>query len=252
MRKSLAATAILMALATAPARGADDKDMQVLLDKAIKAHGGAANLNKYLASTMKVKGKLSVRGQALDYTGDFSVQMPDRMREEITVEVMGKKYPVIQVLNKDKGWSNTDGKTTAMNKMMLKEAREEMHSGWVTQQLTPLKGKDYKLSPLGEIKVGGREAAGMRVSHKGYRDVSLYFDKKNYRLLKVEARAKDLMGGGDKEEKVETFYEDYKPVQGMPVPHRLVMKRDGKDFLTGEVIEVKLLEKLGDEVFAKP
>jgi hypothetical protein len=249
MRKNLGTLAILAALVVVPALRAEDTTKE-LLDKAIKAHGGADLLNKYKAATVKTKGKLFLMGKALDVTGELSSELPDRMRQEITIEVMGQKFPSIQVLNKDKGWVSAAGKTIDMPKELLEEAREEMH-GFEVSQLTPLKKKEYKLTPLSESKVGGRPVLGLRVSRKGYRDISLYFDKTTHLVVKMETRAKDLMGGG-KEVTSETYFEDYKPVKGLQQPHRIVQKRDGKDYLTGEVTDLKLFEKLDDKVFAKP
>lgn len=258
MRKTLwGALAVLVWAAAGPALRADeapkdrDKELAKLLDRAIKAHGGADILNKFPATTMKMKGKVHVMNQTFDFTGDFAVQMPDRIRHEINVDVMGMQFKQIQVLDKNKGWIAAAGQTREMNKEELEEAREEMHAGWVAGQLTPLLGKEYKLSSLGESKIGKRDAAGILVARKGYRDVNMYFDKKSGLLLKTESRVKDLMGGGQ-EVTQETFYDDYKDLQGVQVAHTLTMKRDGKDFLSGELTEVQAHEKLGDEHFAKP
>jgi hypothetical protein len=173
------------------------------------------------------------------------------MRNEIDLELMGQKIKQITVLNKDKGWISALGMTVDMTKEILDEAREEMHAGFLTSQLTPLKKKEYKLSPLGEIKVNNRPAVGMLVQREGYRDLNLYFDKKDGLLVKVEGRAKDLMQGG-KEVSSEILYSDYKDLQGLKVAHKVVMKRDGKDFLVGEASDYKMIEKLNDDVFDKP
>jgi len=253
MRRLLSGgVAVLVVLAVAPTGRADDKDVRALLDEAIKAHGGAKKLEKYRAATMELKGKVTVMNQKVDFTGESSMQLPDRTRSELSVEIMGMTLKVIEVLNKDKGWISVDGKTMALTKEIMAEAREQMHAGTVAGQLTPLKNQEYKLSPLGEAKVGGRDAVGIRVERKGYRDLSLFFDKKSHLLVKSERRAKDLAGGDDKEFTEETFYKDYKKVDGVQVPHRVVQKRDGKDYLEAEVSGVKIVEKLDDNTFAKP
>ena len=252
MRKLLGGTlAALVVLGSAAGVRADDKEVRALLDKAIKAHGGAEKLDKYQAATLKLKGKITIMGMDLDFTGDVAEQLPDKIRSEITLDIQGKQVKVVEVLNKGKGWYSADGKTMDMTKEMLAEAREQMNAGGVAQQLTPLKGKEFTLAPLGESKVGGAAAVGIRASRKGYRDVSLYFDKKSGLLLKTERRAKDVMQG-DAEFTEETFYYDYKEVSGVQVPYRVTQKRDGKDFLSAKVSEAKVEEKLDDSHFAKP
>jgi len=107
------------------------------------------------------------------------------------------------------------------------------------------------LTPLGESKVGDSDVIGIRVSSKGHRDVSLYFDKKTSLVLKSEFNVKDLMAG-DKEIMQEVVYSDYKEAQGMKYPGKMIIKRDGMDFVNGEVTEWVPSEKLEDGVFAKP
>lgn len=253
MRKLLASTLpILVGLMIVPgARADDDKEMQALLDKVIAAHGGAMNLDKNPAMSMKLKGKVNVMNLSIDFTGEWSAQMPDKLRTELDIEVMGNKIKIITVVNKDKGWISAANMTMEMDKDMVKEAREEMHSGFTAGKFTPLKGKDYKLSSLGEAMVDGKPAIGIRVSHKSFRDINMFFDKKSHLLVKSESRSKDFNQGGQEVTK-EVLYGDYKAVQGVQTPHKVAIKQDGKDFLTAEVTEVQLLDKLGDDLFGKP
>lgn len=254
MRRFLLASCVLALWAAAVPARADDADdakaVKELIAKAIKAHGGKDVLTKYKASENKMKGTVHVMGMAIDFTGEVAYQAPNRMRIEIDAEVGGMTFKTIQVLAGDKGWISTNGKVSKMTKDMLAEGKEQFHSGAVTR-LVVLEQKGYTLSPLGEAKVNGREAVGVRVAHKGYRDVSLYFDKKTHMLVKSETRGKDLMAGGE-EYTGETFYSDYKKVDGVQVAHKVVVKRDGKKYVEGEITESKVAEKLDDSVFAKP
>jgi hypothetical protein len=251
MLRRLGGAAVLAALVLATAARADDKEMKALLDRAIKAHGGAEKLDKYLASTMTIKGKVNIAGQDVDFEGQWSVQLPDRLRYEIEGEFMNQKFKTIVVVTKDKGWISAQGTTIEMEKEVLDESREDMHSGHIAGQLTPLTKKGYKLSPLGEIKVNGRPAVGMLVQREGFRDFNLYFDKKDGLLVRAESRAKDFQQGG-KDVSRQVTYSDYKDYEGLKVASRMVMKQDDKDFLTGEISNVKVLEKLNDDVFVKP
>jgi outer membrane lipoprotein-sorting protein len=247
-----AAVVATLALAgPGPLRADDDADMKALIAKAIKAHGGADNLAKYKAGTLKTKGKFHGMGAAVDYTGTINFQSPDRLRVEIEAEVMGQNFKFVQVINGDKGWIVLLDKVTPMSKEMIAEAHEQMSASAVTR-LLPLTGKDYNLSPLGEVKVGDRPAVGVRVEHKKHRDVSLYFDKETSLLLKSETRGKDLQRGDDAEFAGETLYGDYKKVDGVQVAHKQTVKRDGKLYVESETTEAQLAEKLEDGVFAKP
>jgi outer membrane lipoprotein-sorting protein len=242
----------LLAVAGAPCSRADEAaDMKALLDKALKAHGGTENLTKYKAATVKIKGVFHGLDQPIDYTGALAHQAPDQFRVEIQGEVGGFAFKRIQVVNGDKGWIQLMDKTDEMTKEQMAEAKEGMHAQAVVQ-LAALTGKEYKLSTLGEAKVGDRTAVGVRVEYKGRRDVNLYFDKENGLLLKSETRIKDVEGGGDKEYTHETYYSDYKKVEGMQIPFKQKINRDGKLFVESEVTEVKPAEKVDDGLFGKP
>jgi outer membrane lipoprotein-sorting protein len=233
-------------------RADDAADMKALVDKAIKAHGGADKINKYKGTTLKMKGKVHAMGAAFEYTGEVLSQAPDKFKLTIDTEIMGQKFQQVQVLNGDKGWvfNSIQNQTTELDKDMMAEAREELYAGAV-ETLVPLTGKEYKLSPLGEVKVGDRTTTGVRVSQEGHRDINLFFDKEKHQLLKVERTVKDFMAGGQ-EVRQETIYSDYKDVEGVATAHKFDVKRDGKDFVDGELTEVKLHEKLDDSLFTKP
>lgn len=229
---------------------ADDAKLQEVVDRAIKAHGGLDNLKKFKASATKQKGKVRVMGQAFDYTSEASLQLPDRFRLEVKTNAGGQEFTFIQVINGNKGWMKLADNSQELDKDMLDEAKEQLNAANITQ-LVCLKDKEYKLSTLGEVKVGDRPAIGIRVERKGYRDVSLFFDKEKSLLRKMETRGKDPMQGGQ-EYTSTTLYDDYKKVEGMMVAYKTTVERDGKPFVDGEVTEVTVSEKLDDSVFEKP
>jgi hypothetical protein len=118
--------------------------------------------------------------------------------------------------------------------------------------LTPLKKEGFKLAPLPEAKVEGRAAVGVRVSRKGHRDVSLYFDKESHLLLKSAMTVKSVEDGSNKELKQEILYGDYKDFGGARWPTRVHIKQNGKSFLEMNFTEVRAMAKIDPKVFAEP
>src|SRR5262249_23048421 len=108
----------------------------------------------------------------------------------------------------------------------------------------------FKLSTIGESKIEKRTALGVKVTRKDHRDIDLYFDKETGLLLKSETRVKD--DGSGQEVAQESFYDDYKEVQGTKQAMKFTGKRDGKVFVEAEATEIELAEKLDASVFAKP
>lgn len=238
---ALALAFILGSVSLAPAQDAD-KALAVV-DKAIKALGGEANLAKFKAQTWKEKGTYFGMGEGLPYTGVYAMQFPDKFKMEIEGVFM-------IVLDGDKGWIKANGEVKEMTKEQLAEQQESQYAGWVTS-LAPLKGKGYQLALIDDMKVEGKPAAGVKVTHKGHRDVKLFFDKKTGLLVKSEyiVKAEELKG---KEVLQEVYYSSYKEVAGAKIPSKIVIKRDGKRFVEAENMDVKPVKKLPAGTFAKP
>jgi len=250
MRRLLSVACAAAVLILAPAARADDKDARAIIEKAIKANGGADKIDKVKAVVVKGKGTVHVMAMDLDFTSVNSSQDADKMRVEVDVTVMGMDFKTVQIFNKDKAWSGVNGTFTELPKEAVEEFQEKMHGSRVGRLTPLLKDKEFKLSALGESKVGGKEAVGVRVEYKGKRDINVYFDKKTSLMLKTETREKDLQSG--MEVNSETFMEEYKDKDGLPVPHKITVKRDDKPFVELEVTDYKAEDKLDDSLFAKP
>lgn len=234
----------------APVRSAEEAGAKAIIAKAIEAHGGADNIKKHKTSVVKTKGKFYGMGEGIDYTGTTSIQMPDRNRMEVEMDANGMKLTFIRVYDGAKGWQSFNGMATDLGKEMIAEGQEQQYSQSV-ERLIPLTEKEYKLSSLGESKVGDRPTVGVKVEREGHRPIKLYFDKEKNLLLKSETNGKDPMNG-DKEYKATKLFDNYKKVEGLMVAHKVTLKHDDKDFVKSEVTEVKLPEKLDDALFAKP
>ena len=225
---------------------ADDCD--AIIAKAVKAYGGVANLTKHAASKSKNKGTLYI-GVDLPFTQDISIQHPNKFREEMELEANGQKVAVITAFDGEKGWLSVNGKVQELNDKILAELKEAAHLLRLGR-LVFLKDKSCTLTPLGEAKVNDKPAVGIRVSTKGYRDVSLYFDKETGLFAKMERRVVDPMSGQELTE--ERVILEHKTNDGIPTPKRVAVFRDGKKFMDAEVLEIKHLDKLDDSIFTKP
>src|SRR5262249_51469496 len=132
----------------------------------------------------------------------------------------------------------------------LKEAILDVRHVLEIGQLVVLQGKKYELNLIGDDKVEGKKVVGIRVSAKNQKDVNLFFDKETGLLAKIEYRTVDPTNGNEVgEERIVTEY--MKDKNGVPVPKKVLVKRDGKLLMDAEVVEFEQLEKLDDSVFEK-
>ncbi len=246
MRKFLFhSLAVCLAVALASRTLAQDEP-QAIIDKALKAHGGKEKLTKFKATQVKGKGTLSVAGSDIEFTAEGYAQYPNQVKNVLKFEFMGQKVSQTTIVNGDKIVINQNGKDVPITDKIRDETKEQFYAERVSS-LLPLADKGYEFAPLGEIKVDGRPALGVKVKSKGHKDVNLFFDKDNGLLVRSESRVFDFTKMKEVDE--EKTLRNYKDYEGMKHPTKVVVNHDGDKFMEVEVTELKILEKLDDSNF---
>lgn len=253
MRKFCCAVGLVgLLLAAVPGvQSGSPAEPRALIDRALQALGGEANLSKQKAATLKGKGTYYGQEQPIPYTGAWAVQLPDQLRVTMDAKYNDRPVRMTIVITNDKAWGKEDEKPAKeMSKEELAEHRERLYSEWIAT-LLPLKDPAFKLTALGDAKVDGRAAAGVRVSREGHRDVSLYFDKASGLLVKSETTIKEIEKSGEME-KQELFQSDFKEIDGVKRAMKHVLMRNGKRFADVEFSEIRPAQKLDASVFVQP
>jgi len=229
---------------------AQEAECRAVIAKAMKAVGGEDKLAKIKATQVKGKGVLSVLGKDLDFTVETLTQPPDKFRIVVDLVYENNNIKLLQVFNGPKGWLHYMDKTMDLDADTIKAVKDATYTEKVTN-LVDLKKKEYKLSPLGEVKVGDHQTVGILVSHKGYPDLSLYFDKKSHLLVKSEGRAYDQVS--KQEVNQEKLYSEYKElIPGLKVASRILINNEGKKYMDLTITEVQPVERHDDSMFTKP
>jgi len=239
-----------VAIAFAAAARADDADAKKVIDKAIKAHGGAEALAKLKDKSAILKGKMNINLMGgIDATMEMFAG-GQKFKQDLKFSIMGMDFNQVVGYDGKELWIALNGKViqtkTGKDLDSIKEAihAEEMAG------LTLLGDKDLEFATIGESKVDEQEVIGIKVSKKGRKDVSLFFDKKTGLLAKVESRGLDFQT--NEEVNDERILHDYKKLDGIMKPTRVTMNRDGKKFIEMEITEQKYVDKLDDNTFDKP
>jgi hypothetical protein len=228
----------------------ESSDPKSVLKKAIEAHGGAAKLTKFKATVSKFKGTMELMGNEVALTGESTLQKPDKVKNAVEVNINGMQISVIEVYNGQKLWRSINGQTEEVkDEASLKQVREALQVEGAGSLVDFLE-KPYELSVIGDVKVKDKNAIGIRVSKKGQPDVGLYFDKKTYLVIKTEMRLHDVQAG--QEISQEKFITSFRDVDGQKVAKDLLIHKDGKLFMTLEITETKMFERLGDDAFQMP
>jgi hypothetical protein len=241
----------LCLVVSAPLAAADDeqKAAQATLDKAIKAMGGAEAVGKMKSLTWKAKAKVTVNDVEVTTNEDWSAKGLDKYHVDFNITINSNNVDGSMILNGDKGWSKVKGKVNDLPKGLPTGFQNIFRSGRLIHLLPQAKEKPYELSPLGELKVDGKEAVGVRISQKDRPDVSIYFDKKTGLPLKAETRVVEIDGG--QELAYEVLFQDYKDFDGIKHPAKIIVNRDGKQAAESEISDLKP-QDLDDGLFNKP
>jgi hypothetical protein len=247
----LAAAAALCLVIEARVRADDAAEAKAVIEKAITAAGGADQLTKCPAIKRKGKGTVHVDNTDSEINYDSTLEGLHKVRLAIEAEVSGSAIKTVLVYNGDNGWINGGGESSELPKEGLSLfLKEDYRNIRLAELLTPLFGKEYKLTLLGEIKIDDRPAIGVKISQKEHPDFDLFFDKTTGLPVKGQTRVKEMPDAPEVAR--EYFFVAYKEVEGLQCLTKLKVQRDAKRFLEVEWSEIKPLAKTDPGTFDKP
>jgi hypothetical protein len=244
---------LAVALVAAGVAAADEK-AEAVVKKGIEAHGGADALNKYKAGKLKMKGEISMMGIDFEFTGNLAYALPDRYKLDVNAEIMGMKLVVSQVVKGEsvKSTVKIGGNTVPANSDAEKAELKTAAVLQEAEQLTPLlDAKKFTLKSADDDTVNSKKVSVVIVQPKAIeKELKLYFDKESGLLVKTAHKG---MGPGEGGVPAEVFEENYhsefKKVNGIQLATKLTVTHDGKKFMTVDMTDLELLEKIDDKEF---
>lgn len=228
------------------AQAADPLD---IVKKAIEANGGKAALTKHKAAVLSGKGTVNAQGMKLSYNATWSFQDPDKMNVQIETDVNGMTFKINHVYDGKNGWMKIGDMVMKMSDDQLKAISTQMKVEKINTLVPLLDKKKYTVSSLGEEKVKGKKAIGLNVVGKDGTDVNIYFDPKTYYMVKQVYQTKSEDG---KDVSQAVYMSGYKKVKGVPMPTKLNILQDDKQYVTAEFEKIELKDKLDAKLFKKP
>lgn len=249
MKRSLGAIPLvtMLGLLALPTR-ADESQVNQVLDKAMKALGGQEKLAKATAFTWKAKGQITIEGNESAFHGESTVQGIDHFHSTFEGEFNGNPFKALTVLSGDKGWRRF-GQIQEMDPDAVKNEKRTVYLLVVPTTILPLKSKDFKVEAVTDEKVNDKPVATLKVTGPDDRTFTLSFDKETGLPVRMIATVAGWMGD---EYVQEVHYGDYKDFEGLKRPTKVTVKRDGEPFVSQEITEFKVLDKVPAETFAEP
>ena len=202
-----------------------------LVDRNVAARGGAAAWRA--VSSLRLTGQMDVgRGMKAPYV--LEQKRPGKMRLEFAL----KGETAIQVYDGKEGWKLVPflGRKTP-RPLTQEELREAAGPADLYGPLFDYAARGHAVELVGRETLEGREAFKLKVTLPGGAVRWVYLDAATALEVKVEALRKQ----GKRELRVETWYHDWKPVEGLLIPRRYETRIGGSKesrLLTVESVRV--------------
>ncbi len=232
-----------MALAATAAFGEEPaaKTADDVVAKFIAARGGMEKMKAIQSLEMKFKANQ----QGLEFPGKMDLKRPGKMRLEMTIQ--GKT--MVQ---------GYDGKTAWMimpflgspdpQVMSADEAKEVIEQADMDGPMVDAKAKGNTVELLGQEDVEGSPAYKLKVTLKNGDISYAYIDTDTG--LEVKETSKRKKQGSEIE--VDSYFTNYKPVNGVLIPFTIENKVQGKSMGQFTVDDVAANVPIDDAIFSMP
>jgi hypothetical protein len=222
--------------------GADIAEARRRADRAIAAHGGAANLIKTRNMHVTTKGIFHSQGSDAICQEEWHLQFPERAR--MRVDFLATKQTIHQILNGKDGWSMSLGIVTQLTDTQLSAARNEVYLLDIAYGLG-LKEKQIALRPIDEIKVDEKPLFGIQVSAKDMPTLNLYFDKQSSLLTRISSRWTEAFVTFTRE----ISFSGHRDFGGVVLPTKKLETRSNGKFLEWTQAEYSFPPRFEDAIF---
>ena len=215
-----------------------------IVKKVLEARGGVEKIKA--VQSERIRGHVSF-GNGLGGTFVVELKRPLKMRAEITID--GQE--IVRVYDgKSAGWMvNPFMGNKAVEPLPPEELRNISDESDFDGPLVDYKAKGNQIEFAGKEMLDDKPVYRLKLTNKNGDVRSYFFDASSYLLLKWEGIRKS----GDQEVPWESFFSDFREVQGLKYPFRIDQGSPGteiKQALSAEKIEID--PQLDDSRFSKP
>jgi outer membrane lipoprotein-sorting protein len=240
MRNRLLSLTLLLFLPLAAAAQTADE----IIKKALDARGGVEKIKA--VQSERVSGRVAF-AQGVEGTFVVELKRPLKMRAEISIE--GQK--LIRIYDgKSSGWMvNPFAENKDVQPLPPEDLKSIPDESDFDGPLVDYQTKGNQIEFAGKEKLDDKPVYRLKLTNKNGEVRFYFFDAASFLLLKWEGMRKN----GDQELPWESFFSDYREVQGLKYAFRIDQGSPGTEFkqtLTAEKIEIDAA--ISDSRFTKP
>src|SRR3984957_5791396 len=209
MRLPLVRVLPLVLLFSTLAAVASAQDANKIIDQYLKAEGGRKALSK--VQTLTLQGTFP-NADGAPGTFTFYLKSPNRYY----CEVVSGPQPLIEAYNGKSAWQQSASGLIAT--LLGKDSAEvEAASQYYNSRLLDLKKAKIGAAYVGHAEVYGKDALQVELTGVNGLKRELFFDAQSHLLTKESAQRNG--------QSQETFYSDYRPENGITLPHVMELRR---------------------------
>ena len=211
---------------------------RVVVDRALKAHGGAARIKAL--KDVSTRSTIAISTPNGSVEGDLltSVRLPDKSRIEMSM--LGQRG--VQVLNADKGWSTSGDKVQDLTAEQVQAMRAGLKVQ-VLPLLARLASGNAQVGYVGTDVVAGDSVDVVLVLDPDASSRAA-FSKKTGLLVRLEQEEPAMFGEGKVQ--MARLYSDYRAVGGLQVPFKIERYARGQ-LLIADKVSAYEIDKGGPE-----
>jgi hypothetical protein len=215
------------------------------VDQVIRSYvnfiGGKGQWKK--VKTMMASGEYDYGGIQFPFTS--YAKAPNRYR--FVVPQNGKQY--VQGFDGNSGWKMDGFKNETIPTLLTgKAARAMANEADVELEDASIdyRHKGHQAVLLGKDTVKGKTCFKVKFTRKDGDTETCYFDDQNFAIVMKRAVSKNVEMGGAL---LDIFYSDYRDIDGVRIPFKIVHESNGQMILTITINKVVINEPLGDNDF---
>ena len=209
----------------------------------VEAIGGKKRIDALKA--LRATGNVVVGGKQVRFT--MTAARPDKVR----LETEGGGRTLVQGTDgKDAPWEFDTGTWPPQYRPMPEATSKTfVADAEFDDPLITGAARGFSLDYAGEVNVGDRKLLRVLVTRKLRDTYSILLDPQTYFIV---MRVDQRLTAGGRSAAVVTHYEDFRPVDGVLLPHQVTIAIDGKKTQQTKITRIDPNPPLSDDTFSRP
>jgi predicted Zn-dependent peptidase len=227
----------------AQSRPANDPNAMMFLNRVVDAKGGLAALRKVTSVVAEADTSFQLEQGTLPSATRTYVAYPDKFRVDAKI----KGVDVVQVYNAGAAWVQDPAGIHEAPVPMREDFGNSVRRDTIPMLIAAAEGK-YSVKVLPEEGREGRVLRVLEISGAQLPPVRLYIDPQGL----IARQAFSTPGPDGKPVEVEEVFSDYRKVDGIMVPYKAELVRQGRTILTRTLRSVTMNSPVDAALFTRP